>query len=310
MTQNLSQFLQRQWSASEVYFLQSPETAFSYLLTALDLQAQDSIICDPLLPPSWLAEFKNRKIQVLFIDLKTVHDSIDLDLLEDFLSLSTLINEKEELIYRKDQLPIKAIFNHTAWKNQADLQRFLFIAKRYYLKVVAHTASNDLLNPSAQQSSNGDLIQGAIQVQGQQAEVLLTTKTKSNPLLSGFGRPLQQIEPPQEEEINSAVASMAPPLISSEIKPLGNMGTIKTANYYPSFAQILHPDKKTVQTLLMTKGFVCIEPFPERLEDLKSHTFLSRTKAGLQYLEQVLWVSIPNQTVQKELLATLQLYVE
>lgn len=307
MSLNCRQIIHEQWNATETYLLQSASTAFDYLLKALDLQSEDSIICDPLVPPLWLAELQKRKIQVLFIDLQTVNGNLDLELLEDFLSLSTLINEKDELIYRKNQLPIKAIFSHTKWENPIDLNRFLFIAKRYYLKVVAHTAVNDLLNPTLRSAYGGDLIQGGIQIQEQKVEVLIVNQAiKAIPLMIGANRSLKKISIPEDQQIKLERGLPTPAISTFKIKAIEGGGSIRLVNFYPSFAQIFTPDKNHLQTLLTTKGFVCVDPFSNRDEALQAYTFLSRNKVAIQYLDQVLWVSVPDLAAQNLLLKILQ----
>jgi hypothetical protein len=173
--------------------------------------------------------------------------------------------------------------------------------------VLARTTNDDLLNPGAPQVYGGDIIQGAIQVQEKAAEVLLITKEKNtNLLLSGFGKPLKKIKIPPRQQLSSLANTAASLTIPTKIKSIENSETVHFINYFSGFVEIFHPNKKALQTLLTTKGLVCIEPFPERLEDLKTHTFLSRSKAGIQYLEQVLWVLTPHQVAQEKLLEILQ----
>ena len=67
---------------------------------------------------------------------------MDLDLLEDFLTRETLLNNDGECIYRQSQRCIRAILSVHVQGNIGDMDRLLAIAARFQLKVVEDAAES------------------------------------------------------------------------------------------------------------------------------------------------------------------------
>jgi aminotransferase in exopolysaccharide biosynthesis len=72
----------------------------------------------------------------IFLDIDPGTWQLDLDLLEDFLSAHTFLNEKDELVTRRDGRVVRAIMPVHVLGNMCDMERLLFIARRYHLAVV------------------------------------------------------------------------------------------------------------------------------------------------------------------------------
>lgn len=296
MKANLSQYLEQLWPGAELHLLRSSEVMANYLLESLGVRANDYLICDPLLPVFLLEALKAQEIELIFIDLKTIDGNLDLDLLEDFLSLSTLINEKDELIYRKDNAIIKGIISSTPWRDSKELQRFLFTGQRYYLKTILMTGHNDLMHPKASQYYQADLIAGPIQIAGASISLVLRPPSKQAiPALSGFGKallhPVVSAEGQYKEkdipELNTDSLDLNQNLESTALT--------LTPFLFPGFVKVFHSERVALKSQFMDQGFSCEIPFENRLADLKAATFLSRSKAGEQYLAQVLDVIINSQ---------------
>lgn len=296
MKKNLSQYLEQQWIGAELYFLRSPERMANYLLESLDLKANDYLICDPLVPAFLMEAIKAQKIELIFIDLKAIDGSLDLDLLEDFLSLSTLINEKDELIYRKDNAPIKGVISNTPWFNQEELQRFLFTAKRYYLKTILTTGDNDLMHPEASQYYQADLIAGPIQIAGQAISLVVKPLVqKGIPILSGFGKPLRNPVVLKTDQIADVERFSFDPNSIGFNQNLNHTKPLRRPFVFPGFMKVFHPGQAALKDQLHTQGFISRIPLGNRLNDLKAYTFLSRSKAGQKYLEQILEIKVKDQ---------------
>ncbi|GAB5554105.1 MAG: hypothetical protein Sapg2KO_36960 [Saprospiraceae bacterium] len=296
MKVSLSQYLEQQWPGSEFHLLRSSNVMANYLLESLSVRANEYLICDPLLPVFLLEALKALKVQLIFIDLKSIDGSLDLDLLEDFLSLSTLINEKDELVYRKDNAVIKGIISSTPWRDPKELQRFLFTGQRYYLKTILTTNLNDLIHPKASQYYQADLIAGPIQIAGASINLVLRPQPKQAiPALSGFGKVLLRPVVLAETQLKE---TDIPEIDTDTFLPnqsLERTESLFVPYFFPSFIQIFSTQRATSKNQLAARGFSCIIPFEDRLADLKSATFLTRSKAGEQYLTQVLDVIINSQ---------------
>ncbi|MCB0635951.1 MAG: LegC family aminotransferase [Lewinella sp.] len=72
----------------------------------------------------------------IFLDIHPGTWQLDLDLLEDFLSAHTFLNEKDELVTRRDGRVVRAIMPVHVLGNMCDMERLLFIAHRYQLTVI------------------------------------------------------------------------------------------------------------------------------------------------------------------------------
>lgn len=76
----------------------------------------------------------------ILVDVDPAGWQMDLDLLEEFLMNYTHINEKDELILKRDGRVIRAILPVHILGNLGDMDRLLFIAKRFQLPVVEDAA--------------------------------------------------------------------------------------------------------------------------------------------------------------------------
>lgn len=72
----------------------------------------------------------------ILIDIDPHTWQMDLDLLDAFLSNYTMLDENEVLVLKKDRRPVRAIMPVHVLGNMCDMERLLFIAQRFHLKVV------------------------------------------------------------------------------------------------------------------------------------------------------------------------------
>ena len=72
----------------------------------------------------------------ILIDVHPRSWQMDLDLLEEFLADHTVVNDEEVLILKKDKRPIRAVMPVHVLGNMCDMERLMFIARRFHLKVV------------------------------------------------------------------------------------------------------------------------------------------------------------------------------
>lgn len=308
MKPNFQQSIAEQWKASDFLALQSATTAADFLLDSLAVEANDYLVCDPLIPTFLLKAIQTRKAKVLFIDLNKVLGHLDVNLLEDFLSLSTLINEKDELIYRKDNRPIKGIISSTRWQDSQTLKKFLFTAQRYYLKTIVVAGLNDLLATNAKQHYQADLITGALESAGVKAQIVLKPELQNKiARLSGSGKDLKTTELKLEETVTLEDFQVPKSIWSAENVALTNL---RLPQFLPGHAQLWHQDRESLRTYLTASGFFHFQPFEQRQKLLRQSTFMSRSKAGLKYLDQNIEVLITHPREVQKLRKVLQKFTQ
>lgn len=103
------------------------------VLKNLGIQSGDYVILPNLSPIHWAEAVKALGADGILIDHDLKHWQIDLDLLEEFLMNYTMLNERDELILKKDSRTIKAIIIPHLLGGMCDMDRLAFIALRFNL---------------------------------------------------------------------------------------------------------------------------------------------------------------------------------
>lgn len=225
------------WSADRTHLLRSPELAYKSCLQALEVLAGDHLIVDPLLDEALLQAILALKLKPIFIDFSSTEKlEYDTDLLEDFLSLSSMVNGEDHLIYRKDNRIIRAIvLTHHQGKSSFS-ERLAFISRRYHLPII-EDFSTTFSMVDLPTGSYGQVSVAKVKMGNQLAGMLLQRMPKFDPL--SFRTSVQKKELFEPNEID---------LFQEE-----------TSDLQPQ-AFLEEPD------------------YPNRLEILKKHVFLTRTK--------------------------------
>ncbi|MEM6377947.1 MAG: hypothetical protein AAF705_07025 [Bacteroidota bacterium] len=311
MQPNLIQNLEKNWGKTESYSIRSPQVTAGFLLQCLALNSGDYIICDPLVPAYFIDALRQKNIQVIFIDLTKAMGNIDLDLLENFLSLSTLINENDELVYRKDEQVIKAIVTGTRINDPKNLQRFIFTAQRYYLKSLSFAELNDLLSSQATKYYQADLIVSNIQNGGQESHLVIKPEPQNR--IPGISGPTNVINPPaipkqEMVSLDEAIVSENTVLVQPE-EPAARF-SLQLPLLIPGYAKLLHQNRVDLRVHLTAKGFYLLPPFQPRVSELKESTFLSRSKAGQQYLDQYIKILLTTPKEVDKLKEVLKQYLK
>src|SRR6056297_1455651 len=96
-------------SAKTAHLLGTPEQLYRAALRAVGLRAGEYLILDPLVDETFLDCILESGGQPIFIDFSPEGRYFDPQLLEDFLSLSTLVNAEDHLIYRKDNQIVRSL---------------------------------------------------------------------------------------------------------------------------------------------------------------------------------------------------------
>ncbi len=105
-------------------------------LRLLGVEAGDYVILPNLTFVASANAISYTGAQPLLVDVDPASWQLDLDLLEDFLGLNSIVNEKDELVLKRDGRRVRAIMPVHVLGNMGDMERLLFIARRYHLEVV------------------------------------------------------------------------------------------------------------------------------------------------------------------------------
>lgn len=155
----LGDWLRQRWKAPVYRLMDSTALACYEALRAMSVQPGDYFLLSPFAHRELLLALQSLGGIPIFFDLHEDSRQLDLDLLENFLSLSTIVNERDELIYRKDEAPIRGILLEHHAGGFTDLGTFVFTAQRYHLAILEDfTFSLGLSNEEGQYAGTfGDL---------------------------------------------------------------------------------------------------------------------------------------------------------
>lgn len=102
-------------------------------LRALGVGSGDYVVLPNLSPVYWAEAVKAVGADCILIDAHPQNWQIDLDLLEMFLMNYTMLNERDELILKKDSRVIRSLIIPHLLGGLCDLERLEFIVRRFYL---------------------------------------------------------------------------------------------------------------------------------------------------------------------------------
>lgn len=104
------------------------------VLQALGVKAGDHVVLPNLCTGYWGAAVKSVGADCVLIDVHPQNWQLDLDLLEEFLMNYSMLNERDELLLKKDSRVIRALVIPHLLGGLCDLERLQFIAHRFNLK--------------------------------------------------------------------------------------------------------------------------------------------------------------------------------
>lgn len=114
----------------------SGSAALHLSLKLLGVQAGDYVLLPNLSAPAAAAAISHAGATPILIDASPQDWQLDLNLLEGFLGMSTLVDDKDDLILKRDGRRVRAILAVHFLGNMCDMERLLFIARRYHLEVL------------------------------------------------------------------------------------------------------------------------------------------------------------------------------
>lgn len=103
------------------------------VLEQLGVKPGDYVILPNLSPLYWAEAVQAIGAKGILIDHDPDHWQLDLDLLEEFLMHYTMLNERDELILKKDARVIRALLVPHLLGGMCDMDRLAFIAMRFNL---------------------------------------------------------------------------------------------------------------------------------------------------------------------------------
>lgn len=103
------------------------------MLIELGVEAGDYVVVPNLCPTYWATAATGIGADCILIDNHPDHWQLDLDLLEEFLMNFSMLDERDELILKKDSRIIRAVIVPHLLGGMCDMERLAFIAKRFHL---------------------------------------------------------------------------------------------------------------------------------------------------------------------------------
>lgn len=103
------------------------------VLSALGVKAGDYVVVPNLSPRYWTSAAKALGGDVILIDAHPQNWQLDLDMLEMFLMNFSMLNERDELILKKDSRVIRTLVVPHLLGGLCDLERLEFIVRRFNL---------------------------------------------------------------------------------------------------------------------------------------------------------------------------------
>lgn len=114
--------------------------ALHLALKLLEVRAGDYVILPNIASAAAAHAISYTGAAPILLDIHPQNWQLDLDLLEDFLGLNTMVNGQDDLILKRDGRRVRAIMAVHLLGNMCDMERLLFIARRYHLEVVEDAA--------------------------------------------------------------------------------------------------------------------------------------------------------------------------
>ena len=186
---------------AEVTCLLDTNALYEAALQVIGLQQAEYIILDPLVEESLLQAILTAGARPIFIDYSPEEHYYDTQLLEDFLSLSTLVNAKDELIYRKDEAVVRAMVLTQNGTPSKVIEQIKFIAQRYHLVIIEEFTKGFDEQESGKQ---GTISVAQVQTEEGTAGILLQRPLQTSPLARGLNRSKQIISTPESARIIKA----------------------------------------------------------------------------------------------------------
>lgn len=188
-------------TAEATYLLDTNKALYETALQAIGLQQAEYIILDPLVEESLLQVILTIGARPIFIDYSAEGHYFDTQLLEDFLSLSTLVNAEDQLIYRKDEAVVRALVLTQNGIPEQVLEQIKFITQRYHLGIMEEFTRGFDQPESGKQ---GTISVAQVQTQGGPAGLLLQRPLPVSPFTLGLSRPKQTLSMPASARILKA----------------------------------------------------------------------------------------------------------
>ena len=307
----LESWTQTNLGVEAIYWERESFFAIRMALRAIHVKEGDYLLLSALSHPLVYQAARSLGCQILFIDVNQNNAQLNLEVLEHFLSLATIVNEKDELIYRKDNACIRAIILDYPLAVYQGAETLVFTAQRYQLKVLEDFSGLPL---KGRHKGKGPGTHGDLSLTRLKYGTILL-KNPARPSLSlGLGsgiidtsflenyiNPSRMALEPQEARTifyDLMYSPDSPEQVLSEAAPQllkasnfasweGNSNT--ALNIY------FTAQNEGMDTLADSIGYQLESLMPDRSKELKEHTFLNKNKVALKFLaEAVIFRDVQN----------------
>lgn len=114
----------------------SAEAGLHLALKAAGVKPGDYVLVPALSTAELAGALRRAEAVPILIDVHPQDWLMDLDLLENFLMGHTLLNDRDELVMRRDQKPVRALVAVHLDGTPTDLNRLRFIAHRFFIPLI------------------------------------------------------------------------------------------------------------------------------------------------------------------------------
>jgi len=305
--EKLTQYLAQHWQLTCTSWYQDEPTVLKSIFEALPITPGDHFILSPLAHQVCIDTLLGLGAKLIFIDLSEKDGQLDVDILEHFLSLSSILNERNELLYRKDDSPIRGILLTQFADHFGAVEALQFISHRYHLPIVEDfSEALSLVNNKGQYSGTLGALNFARIPQGISSEAgILVNIPPSGPKLnlSGFEAPdpgakFLQIAPPTSSPSNPKTLLSQLTKISERwedqgkithqiTKILGSLDILQRWNPYSKYAPIFLAEQGASLREVLQEHYLERGPdwFTQRKAILSKNLYLQPRKIFWPFLD-------------------------
>ncbi len=134
--QKVEQFLTQRFGSSHGIATSSFFASILLALRLVELQPKDYVLIPSLAPPDAAHATRLLGADPIFFDAQLETWQVDLNLLEEFLMNYTYLNDRDQLVLKRDKRIIRAVLSGHLAGGMVNMDRLLFIAHRFNLQTV------------------------------------------------------------------------------------------------------------------------------------------------------------------------------
>ncbi len=301
--QDLAQFFQTQRGSLDASLLKEAYYAYHYSLGQLGVQANDYVVVSALVDPIIIEVILGHRAAPIFIDIEGKDAQMDTDVLEHFLSLLTIVNEQDELIYRKDERIIRTIVISHTFGIDAKAEQAAFIANRYNLSILEDFTDKltSIAEPTTKVGTYGQIaiakVMTGLKKRNVSAALVISNPPQSSSPFQVFEKKPSKIDLPNApySQASRGIYQYVFTLIQGTRQAMPSITPVpnylkRAERWRPDIPLYFLQDISAIKEELDKEETSMIPYFGARLDHLQAFTFLSKEKIALRFLENGIWL--------------------